>query len=401
MDILTRNGYASKVDSWLGKGQVIVVTGQRRTGKSYVIKDFMARHSSESDVNMIYVDKEKKDFDSIVSYRELNAYIDERFDHSRHNCILVDEIQDIDEWERSVRSYRAEENTDIIITGSNSKMLSSDLSTLLAGRCEEIPVYPLTYNEFLEFHGLTDSDDSLIMFLNYGGLPGLRRVGINDDEHVWEYIKSVFNTVVLKDIIERHDIRNIPFLNNLVRFLADNVGKLNSATNIMNTMKSLGQNVSTKVVLEYTDYFEEAYLLSSAPRFDIHGKRVFESNEKVYFGDIGIRNLIAGGQRDQDIEKVIENVVYNQLVCDGYDVRVGQLRVGEIDFVCSKPGRKIYVQASYLISNEKTREREFGRLKNIRDNYPKYVISMTPMVKRTDDDGIIHLGLREFLVRGL
>lgn len=329
------------------------------------------------------------------------AYIESNFDRSKHNVILVDEIQDIAEWERSVRSYRTEDNTDVIITGSNSRILSSELGTMIGGRYQEIFVQPLTYREFLEFHNLQNSDDSLLKYINVGGLPGLKRIELDDDEQVSEYVNSVFNTIMLKDVIERHDIRNIPFLNNLVAFLADNVGKLNSATSIMNIMKAQGQNVATKIILDYISFFSEAYLLSDVRRYDIHGKKEFESNDKVYFSDLGIRNTIVGGERSKDIEKVIENVVYNQLVYDGFTVRVGQLRAGEIDFVCTKPGQRIYVQASFLISDESTREREFGNLQKINDNYPKYVISMTPLVKRSDDDGIFHLSLREFLYYGL
>ena len=389
------------MDSWIGKGQIIVITGQRRSGKSFVLKDFIQRHGGDESYNIIYIDKEKKDFDGIKTYTDLNAYIESNFDRSKHNVILVDEIQDIAEWERSVRSYRTEGNTDVIITGSNSRILSSELGTMIGGRYQEIFVQPLTYREFLEFHNLQNSDDSLLKYINVGGLPGLKRIGLDDDEQVSEYVNSVFNTIMLKDVIERHDIRNIPFLNNLVAFLADNVGKLNSATNIMNIMKAQGQNVATKIILDYISFFSEAYLLSDVRRYDIHGKKEFEFNDKVYFSDLGIRNTIVGGERSKDIEKVIENVVYNQLVYDGFTVRVGQLRAGEIDFVCTKPERRIYVQASYLISDESTREREFGNLKKINDNYPKYVISMTPLVKRSDDDGIFHLSLREFLYYGL
>ena len=401
MEIVSRKKYASKLDFWIGKGQIIVITGQRRAGKSYVLKDFIQRHGEDESYNIIYIDKEKKDFDGIKTYTDLNAYIESNFDRSKHNVILVDEIQDIAEWERSVRSYRTEDNTDVIITGSNSRILSSELGTMIGGRYQDIFVQPLTYREFLEFHNLQNSDDSLIKYINVGGLPGLKRIGLDDDEQVSEYVNSVFNTIMLKDVIERHDIRNIPFLNNLVAFLADNVGKLNSATSIMNTMKAQGQNVATKIILDYISFFSEAYLMSDVRRYDIHGKKEFEFNDKVYFSDLGIRNTIVGGERSKDIEKVIENVVYNQLVYDGYTVRVGQLRAGEIDFVCTKPGQRIYVQASFLISDESTREREFGNLKKINDNYPKYVISMTPLVKRSDDDGIFHLSLREFLYYGL
>lgn len=401
MEILARKKYASKLDSWIGKGQIIVITGQRRSGKSYVLKDFIQRHSADASYNIIYIDKEKKDFDAIRTNNDLNAYIDSLFDPARHNVILIDEIQEISDWERSARSYRTEDNTDVIITGSNSKILSSELGTMIGGRYQEIFVQPLTYKEFLEFHELSDSDDSLSKYINVGGLPGLRRVGLDDDEHVTEYIRSVFNTIMLKDVIERHDIRNIPFMNNLVAFLADNVGKLNSATNIMNIMKTYGQNVATKIILDYMSYFTEAYLMNDVRRYDIHGKKEFEFNDKIYFNDLGIRNTIVGGERSKDIDKVIENVVYSQLVYDGYNVKVGQLRAGEIDFVCTKPGERVYVQVSFLITDEETQEREFGNLKKIKDNYPKYVVSMTPLIRRSDYDGITHLSLREFLVNGL
>ena len=395
MEIISRERYLKKVENWIGKENVIVLTGQRRVGKSFVLKDFVRQHEREA--NIIYVDKEKRQFRFLENGDQLGDYIEERMDIEKHNIILVDEIQDIDGWEKPIRSYRTEENTDIIITGSNSKMLSSELSTLLGGRYEEIRVLPLSYGEFMKFHSQEDSDETLRKYLSYGGLPGLRVIGLEDEEMVWEYLRSVFNTVMLKDVIEHHKIRNIPFLNNLIAFLADTIGKENSATGISKKMKSEGLDVSSNVVLDYTNYFTEAYLMDAVKRYDIHGKKIFETNQKVYFGDLGLRNLIAGGDREGDIEKVIENVVYQHLIRMGYEVKVGELRVGEIDFVCTKPNDTRYVQVAYLIENDETRQREFGRLRNIRNDYPKYVISMTPMVTRRDHEGIAHLGLREFL----
>ena len=395
MEIISRERYLKKVENWIGKENVIVLTGQRRVGKSFVLKDFVRQHEGEA--NIIYVDKEKRQFRFLENGDQLGDYIEERMDTEKHNFILVDEIQDIDGWEKPIRSFRTEENTDIIITGSNSKMLSSELSTLLGGRYEEIRVLPLSYGEFMKFHSQEDSDETLQKYLSYGGLPGLRVIGLEDEEMVWEYLRSVFNTVMLKDVIERHKIRNIPFLNNLITFLADTIGKENSATGISKKMKSEGLDVSSNVVLDYTSYFTEAYLVDAVKRYDIHGKKIFETNQKVYFGDLGLRNLIAGGDREGDIEKVIENVVYQHLIRMGYEVKVGELRVGEIDFVCTKPNDTRYVQVAYLIENDETRQREFGRLRNIRNDYPKYVISMTPMVTRRDYEGITHLGLREFL----
>lgn len=401
MDIISRLEYANKVDSWLGKGQIIVLVGQRRVGKSYVMKDFIARHKNDENANIVYIDKEKKDFNFIHTSEQLNAYINKHWNSDCHNYILIDEVQDIEGWEHSVRSYRTEENTDIIITGSNSKMLSGELSTLLSGRYQEIRILPLSYTEFLQFHNLEDSEDALWLYLNYGGLPGLRNVGLGNEDMVNDYLSGVFHTIMLKDVIERHTIRNVVFLNNLIAFMADTVGKLNSASSIAKYMKSQQMEVSTNVVLNYMSYFSEAFLIYQVGRFDLHGKKLLENNEKCYFGDVGLRNWIIGGERNQDMEKILENVVYLHLLRLGYTVQVGQLRIGEIDFVCTKTNQKVYVQVAYLVSNEETMKREFGNLRSIADDYPKYVISATPLLKRSDVEGITHLHIREFLKNGL
>ena len=401
MKILTRKHYADKVDSWIGKGNIIVLVGPRRVGKSYILKDFIERHSQEEDINVIYVDKEKKAFKNIKTKDDLDNYIESFYLPGKHNCILVDEVQQIERFEESICSWYTEDNTDVIITGSNSKMLSDDLSTLLAGRYVEIRVHPLTYPEFLEFHGLEDSDDSLMIYLNYGGLPGLRQIGLDSDEHVWAYLSSVFNTIMLKDIIERHDIRNVPFLNNLIAFYAATTGKLTSANSISKYMKSQGENISSNLVLLYKSFYQEAYLLNAVSRYDIHGKRILESNEKIYWDDLGLRNLKAEGGIDSYIEKVIENAVYKHLCFLGYKVQVGVLGAGEVYFVCTKPDKTAYVQVTYLMGDQSTRNREFGPLEKIRDNHPKYVISATPLLTSRDENGIKHISLREFLTKGI
>lgn len=401
MEVLTRRHYADIVDSWLGKGNIIVLVGSRRVGKSYVLKDFIQRHKDDENINIIFIDKEKKAFNGIRTKDDLNNWIEERFIKDRHNCILIDEVQEIREFEDSVCNWYTEENTDVILTGSNSDLLSGELATRLSGRYVEVRIHPLTYAEFLQFHQLPDSDESLTAYLNYGGLPGLRQIGIDNDEQVWAYLASVFNTIILKDVIERHDIRNIPFLNNLIDFYADTTGKLTSANSISKYMKSHREDVSSNLILLYRGYYAEAFLLDIVQRYDIHGKKLFESNEKIYWDDAGLRNLRASGALDSYIEKVIENVVYKHLRFLGYDVNVGVLNAGEVDFVCRKPEEIIYVQASYIIGSEDTRRREFGPLERIRDNHPKYVISVTPLLTRRNENGITHLSLRKFLKEGL
>ena len=401
MSSILRQSYLNKIDHYIGKDTIIILTGQRRIGKSNILRLFRDKVKEDAGANVIFVDKEKHEYDDIKTYKDLNAYIDERRDKDKTNYILVDEIQDIEEFEKSVRSYYEEPDIEIVITGSNSKMLSSDLSTLIGGRYKEIYIQALSYEEFMLFHQLPDTDETLAKYIQFGGLPGLLKMGL-DEQDAREYQTDVYNTVLLKDVIMRNKIRNVPFLENLVRFLADNAGKIISANSIAKYMKSQGDSVTSAVIISYTKFLCDAYLIHKVNRYDIHGKKLFESNDKFYFEDHGLRNTLAGGSREGDIEKVIENIVYNHLVRLGFEVNVGQLQASEIDFVCKKPeGQRVYVQASYIITDDATREREFGNLRAVKDNYPKYVISMTPLVGKQDSDGITHLSLRRFLTGGL
>lgn len=401
MGAILRQNYLEKIERYLGKDTIVILTGQRRVGKSYILRLFRDRVGKDAGANVIFIDKEKHEFDDIKTYKDLNAYIDKHRNKAKKNYILIDEIQDVEEFEKSVRSYYEEPDIEIVVTGSNSKMLSSDLSTLIGGRYKEIYVQALSYEEFMLFHQLTDSDETLTKYIQFGGLPGLVKMGL-DEQDAREYQLDVYHTVLLKDVIMRNKIRNVPFLENLVRFLADNSGKIISANSIAKYMKSQGDSVTSTAIINYIKFLNDAYLIHKVNRYDIHGKKLFESNDKFYFEDNGLRNALAGGSREGDVEKVIENIVYNHLVRLGYDVTVGQLQASEIDFVCKKAnGQSLYVQASYIIADEYTREREFGNLQAIKDNYPKYVISMTPLISRQDSNGIIHLHLRRFLTDGL
>ena len=401
MGTIRRQTYIDKIEKYLGKETIIVLVGQRRVGKSCILKMIRDDKIADSDNNVIYIDKEKCQYDAIQTYQDLNEYIEKHWDNTKHNYILIDEVQDIKEFERSVRSFRTEPNTDIIITGSNARMLSNELSTLIGGRYKEIYIQSLSYNEFLVFHNLADNDESLSLYIQYGGMPGLAKIGLEEDD-AREYQTDIYHTVLLKDVIMRNQIRNVPFLENLVRFLADNIGKLISANSIAKYMKSQGESITSTLIINYISFLCQAYILHKVNRYDIHGKRIFENNDKFYFEDNGLRNAIAGGTREGDIEKVMENIIYQQLIRLGYQVYVGQLQAGEIDFVCTKPeGQRVYVQVSYIIAEQATREREFGNLRSIKDNYPKYVISLTPLLAKNDDDGITHIHLRKFLREGL
>lgn len=400
MDLISRPNYYNKLNKLLGKGVLIVLTGQRRVGKSYVMKELVARKGEEPGANVILIDKEKTAFDFIANYKDLVTYVDGKIDNAKHNYILIDEVQEIKEFERGLRNYYGESYIDIIVTGSNSDILSSELGTILSGRFVEVFIQGLSYTEFLEFHNLKDNEATLSKYINYGGLPGLRPFGLDDPETINDYLQGVYSTILVKDIIRRKKIRNVPFLENLIHFIADNIGKPLSATGIQNYTASNESEVSKNLILKYMKAIDEAYLATAVSRYNIHGKKLLETNDKFYFGDVGIRNFITGGRRADDIEKIVENLVYQHMVRLGYEVKIGQLYSTEIDFVGTKGDDVVYVQAAYLITEEKTFNREFGNLMSIKDNYPKYVISMTPYMESSKWEGIIHIPFVEFLKNG-
>lgn len=351
------------------------------------------------DNNVIYIDKEDEIFNNISTHVELTVFVEQNLSLSKRNYLFIDEIQNIKEFELSLRSFHANDKCEIMITGSNAKILSSELSSYLSGRCVEYHIQSLNYNEFLTFHQLQDNNQSLLKYLNIGGLPQLYRIGLAEQDLVDDYIQSVFNTIVLKDIVEREEIRNVSMLKNLIRFISDNIGKPFSATSIVKYLKSQQIESSTRAIINYLDYLCNAYIIHRVNRYDIHGKKLFDMNDKFYFEDIGIRNSQVQGGLARSIEKVIENAVFLHLVRLGYDVTVGYLQKTEIDFVARKKDSVVYIQATYLLSSEETVQREFGNLMLIADNYPKYVVSMDELFNGTNYSGIRHIHLRDFLMQ--
>ncbi|MCF0190848.1 MAG: ATP-binding protein [Marinilabiliaceae bacterium] len=397
MEIIYRKEYVDRAMRWLDNGMIVIFTGQRRVGKSYTLKQLEAELLNMG-ANVVMVDKENTDYMSIRTYENMVDYAAARTHKTKHNCLLVDEVQEIVEYERAVRSLLSK-GWRIALTGSNAHILSSEISTLLGGRYIEIHVCSLSFNEFIQFHSLQANETSMNKYIMYGGMPHLYRIGLDNTDLVKEYLQNINNTIILKDVISRERIRNVLFLQNLMKFVADNIGKLISATSVSKYMKQENVNITSNVVISYLSFLCNAYILNEVPRFDIHGKRLLETNEKYYFEDIGLRNAVCrpGGQ---DIEKRIENIIYLHLKRCGYTVYVGQLYTTEIDFVAKKDIETIYVQATYIIANEETREREFGNLKRIADNNSKYVVSVTPMADYgKDSDGIIHIHLLDFLTR--
>lgn len=399
MKIISRQNYVDHILKYMGKGLIIALTGQRRVGKSYVVRQLVQELlANNPQANIVYINKEKTKFNDIQNAGDLSRYLEGKFIDGGENYLLIDEVQDIDGFENVLRSLNADEECQIVVTGSNAKMLSSELSTYLGGRYIEIHVQSLSYREFLTFHNLEDSDESLQLYLGFGGLPHLYRLGLENEDMVWEYIQNIYNTIVLKDVVQREGLRNVTMFENLMSFVSDNTGQLVSATSLSKYLKSQQINLQPLTAINYLKAASNAYIVNKVPRYDIHGKRLLETNDKYYFEDLGVRNLLAGPDRTADIEKVMENAVYLHLKNLGYKISVGTLPNGEVDFVAEKGGRTIYLQVAYLIADESTMECEFGNLLAIQDNYPKYVVSMNPMTRSQDYEGIRHLTLRRFLM---
>lgn len=399
MDIIVRKSYLSHIIAHLNRGMIIILVGQRRVGKSYMLRQVRNwLEENREGATVVYINKELLDFSDITNAKELYDYVAPRFALGDDNYLLIDEVQDIKGYEDALRSLHAEERCQIIAIGSNAYIFSSELSTRLGGRYVEIPIYGLSYREFLEFHGLLDTDESLKDYMRVGSLPGLRLYDIKDEIHVRDYLQGVYNTIMMRDVISREQIRNVPFMENLSRFIADNDGKLISTSSIVKFMKSQGDNVSDVMTASYINHLCKALIIKPVARYDIHGKKLFELIYKYYFTDHGLRNYLCGFNLRSSIEKVMENVVWLHLISQGFDVNVGILRAGVVDFVATKGDKTLYVQVVYLLATDETIAREFGNLSGIKDNYPKYVVSMDPMGGDLDEyPGIHHVNLREFL----
>jgi len=394
-NFIPRQTYIAKIEPFIDKQIIKVLVGHRRVGKSYLLYQLIAIiEKMNRNNNIIYINKEDIAFDEIKNYKQLYDYVSSKLKQNVKNYIFIDEIQLINDFHIAVKSLLLDENNDIYITGSNAQMLSADLANELGGRYIEFPIYSLSYLEFLDFHKLEDNDISLEKYIHYGGLPYLIHLPMENDV-VLEYLRSIYSTIILKDVVMRKNIRNTYFLEQLTKFLANNIGHLFSAKSISDFLKSNNDKSSSNQVSEYVNALTDSFLIHSVGRYDIVGKRLFERGEKYYFENMGICNIIAG-YKPQDRANRLENVVFNHLLFCGYDVKVGTAAGKEIDFVCEKGGEKLYVQVTLELSRENTIEREFGNLLQIKDNYPKIVVSGEQSFENSYE-GIKHIYIRDFL----
>ena len=394
---IKRPAYMDKIRPFIGKPIIKVLTGQRRVGKSYILLQLMDEiRLMHPDANIIYINIEYNEYEPLRNHSALYQYVSERLMENVPNSLLVDEIQEVQSFELCLRSLMAESKCDIICTGSNAQMLSGELATTLSGRYIQFQVYSLSYEEFLMFHQLNDSNESMISYLRLGGMPYLIHIGLETDI-VMEYLRNVNSTILLKDVVARENIRNVSFLENLTAYLADNTGNLLSAFNISKYLKSQHQQIPTQTILNYLRALTQAYYVHKVQRADIRGLKIFEIGEKYYFEDTGLRNVLRRFDFRNDVQKVMENVVYLHLIRNGYRVFVGTNGNREIDFMAEKDDERLYVQVAYMLADEQTLQREFGNLMAIDDHYPKYVVTMDEITAGTAYKGIRQIHLRDFL----
>ena len=394
--MLERENYLQRLAVWIDKPVIKVIIGQRRVGKSMFMLQIMEHiRQANPEANCIYINTENEEFQHIRDYQALQKEINAKIRKGAKNYLFIDEIQDIAEFERALRSYLAKNQCDIYITGSNSQLMSGELATFLSGRYVEFKIHPLSFPEFCLFHNLPKTSDTLLKYFRYGGMPFLRHLPL-EDLTVNEYLQSIYDTILLRDVAERYDVRNIQLLKRLSRFIADSEGTIFSSLSVSNYFKSINLQISPKTILDYAGHLLNSFVINQVERYNLVGKKILTSGGKMYFEDFGLRNSIVGGFKLTDIQKALENAVYMHLVRNNHKVFAGQMRDRGIDFVAERGSEKCYIQVAYKLQLDKTIDREFGNLLNIKDNFPKMVVTMDELAG-TDYQGIRHIHILDFL----
>ena len=394
--MLKRELYLKRIRDFYDSDLIKILVGIRRSGKSVILEQIIEELKDKgiSDNHIIYVNFEFIEFEELTDYKKLNNYIKEKIKDSSMYYLFFDEIQNVDKFEKVVNSLRASQKVSIFITGSNSRLLSEELSTILSGRYVSFRINPLSYKEVLQLKCLEKSTDETFQdFMKWGSLPN--RFQFQNEEAIKNYLYGVFDSIILRDVVERLKIRDTSLFNLILQYIIDTIGREFSAENIINFLKNEGREVSTLTIYSYIEALCKALLIRKVYRYDVHGKAVLKTLNKYYVTDLGIAQ-IKNSKSEIDKSYAIENIVYNELIIKGYEVYTGKTRKGEIDFVATKPNKKIYIQVAFSISNEETKKREFEAYDNIRDNYPKYVITLDKF--NFEYNGIKHINLIDFLL---
>lgn len=398
--MIKRETYMKRIRPFIGKELVKVMTGIRRAGKSVMLELIQdeLRSNGVSSENFISINFEDLRYAHLLNAMALHEEILKQSEHIKGKVYLFfDEIQEVADWEKCINSFRVSLDCDIYITGSNAKLLSGELATYLGGRYVEFVIYPFSFTEFLELYHTIEPDTSMQQcfqkYLLTGGMPYLANIRY-EEEPAKQYLTDLFNSVQLKDIVKRNKVRDVDLLERIIAYVIANIGTTFSAASLVKFLKNERRSTSTDTVLNYLKYCCDSYLFYQVKREDLQGKQILSTNEKYYLADHGIREAVFGGNM-RDINLILENIVYMELLRRGYKVTVGKTGDKEIDFVCDQRGEKLYVQVAYLLADESTVQREFGVYASIRDNFPKYVVTMDEL--DMSRNGIRHRNIRDFL----
>jgi predicted AAA+ superfamily ATPase len=398
--MILRPTYLQEVKAFIDKPQIKIITGIRRSGKSTVlklIKESLIENAIE-DKQIIMINFESFTFSELNTAQKLYDFVKLKIDTNKKYYLLLDEIQEVESWEKAVNSFMVDFNVDIFLTGSNSHLLSSELATYLAGRYIEIPIYTLSYSEYILFrrHYFPEEKTSFIQFLRLGGFPVIHTVNYLE-ETVYKIVHDIYSSVILRDSIQRYKIRDVELFERVVKFAFDNIGNTFSGKNIADYFKSQQRKIDSNTIYNYLSALESAFILYRVSRYDIKGKEILKTQEKFYVNDVSIIYATMGF-KDRMISGILENIVFLEIKRRGYKIYIGKFGTKEIDFVAEKMGEKVYVQVAYKIENEETIEREFSSLLAIEDHYPKYVITMDDFWKDSIE-GVKHLLISDFLLK--
>ena len=392
--MVKRHQYLEKLKKLKDMQIIKVVTGFRRCGKSTLLLQFQEylKERGVDDSQIISINFEKLEFEHLLNYKELYSYITERLHPEKMTYIFLDEIQLVEGYQKAVDSLFVRDNVDLYITGSNAQMLSGELATLLSGRFIEIEMLPLSFSEFYELVG-GDRRDAWKRYFTNGGLP--YTAYINDEDILHDYLLGIYNTVLLKDVVERKKVQDVALLKSVIKFLFDNIGNIVSSKKISDSLVSYGRKTTSVTVENYIESLSEAYVVYEANRYDIKGKQHLKSLEKYYVVDVGLRKLLLGS-KNTDIGHTLENIVYLELIRRGFAVSIGKIDDLEIDFIAEKDGNKEYYQVSASVLDPATFEREITPLRKVSDNYPKYIITMDEF--SSNNEGIRQVNVIDFLL---
>lgn len=400
--MIIREKYLEKIRPFYDTDLIKVITGIRRCGKSVILMQIMdeLKNKGIRDEQIIYINFEFIDYENITDAKTFSDYVENKIKDDKKYYLFFDEIQNVNEWERAVNSFKAKykEKVSIFVTGSNSDLLSGELATLIAGRYASFKIFPFNFKEVCEYKNLLDKNKYELKeifddYLIWGGIP--QRLAMVAEEQTRTYLLDVYNSIVVKDIVKRFKIKDIDLFNRILTYVVTTPSQIFSADTLANYLLSENIELSKMTIYNYLDYMCKAFLINKCERYDVRGKRILSGKYKYYLTDLGLGQVV-NNEKQKQMGAYLENVVYNELLSRGYEVNVGTFDSGEIDFIATRFNEKIYVQVAYILSDEKVFEREFGVYKNINDNYPKYVITTDTM--DFSQDGIVHKNIIDWLL---